>query len=762
MSLSIKAQTPLPNGARFPSAAKSDTLSLQTRIPLFKADSGNLMNYYTTIDSLKTLITINTLDADDIDDTNTTNKFVTASDLTVLSNTSGINTGDQTSIVGITGTKSQFNTALTDGTFLFSGDVTSFPGFTDLNTDYGFTDNSSNWDNAFSWVDTNGANVVSHLTDTTNPHSVTKTQVGLGNVDNTSDLDKPISTATQTALDDKLDIGDDISELNNDVGYLIDTDLNDLATSAPFLEELVPETYLPSTTGNFELYGSYFTYSMVENINSANGILIEGHTINYATFISSNRIDVNLTTSATEGMYDVTLNNGVSATFNDVLQVVNGTVYQPTINDWTNIVNNLDVTTEGAAKITTYNSTSSGEWLQEFDYTKDWSVQVRLARSPLGDVTASAYSSRQFRLLKTSDDYEVFSFNYGVESSFARVRFVENGDPYTGGYLYQVSSEPTYDENFDILAQQVLEMRYTSGVMKFYVDGVLQYTSAVSVTENLKLQVVISKVDVDIKYIDLDDTSGDLQNKIYYYGKNIGLDVADFDGNLDNTITDVQKLAQAVDDLSTGGGGGSVDSVNGETGVVVLDADDIDDSSTTNKFVTSAEKTILSNTSGTNTGDQDISGIATNASDISDLQTNKQDILSEGAFVNGDKTKLDGIEAGAEVNDTGTEIVSKIDSELGTEWKSKISSSAETGVAVELDNPVGKYYNMSSASSGTVYTTSNEEVGGFAKCLINTATEPTVTGGTKISGATWVASTDMYLIIYTDDGTNVNYFFLEK
>ena len=42
--------------------------------------------------------------------------------------------------------------------------------------------------------DNHGANVA-------NPHSVTAAQVGLGNCDNTSDLDKPISTATQTALD---------------------------------------------------------------------------------------------------------------------------------------------------------------------------------------------------------------------------------------------------------------------------------------------------------------------------------------------------------------------------------------------------------------------------------------------------------------------------------------------------------------------------------------------------------------------------------
>ena len=47
--------------------------------------------------------------------------------------------------------------------------------------------------------------LTNHVTNTSNPHSVTKTQVGLSNVDNTSDLNKPISTATQTALNGKQD-----------------------------------------------------------------------------------------------------------------------------------------------------------------------------------------------------------------------------------------------------------------------------------------------------------------------------------------------------------------------------------------------------------------------------------------------------------------------------------------------------------------------------------------------------------------------------
>lgn len=45
--------------------------------------------------------------------------------------------------------------------------------------------------------------VDTHNSNTSNPHSITKSQIGLGNVDNTSDLNKPISTATRTALNGK-------------------------------------------------------------------------------------------------------------------------------------------------------------------------------------------------------------------------------------------------------------------------------------------------------------------------------------------------------------------------------------------------------------------------------------------------------------------------------------------------------------------------------------------------------------------------------
>ena len=59
---------------------------------------------------------------------------------------------------------------------------------------------SHNHDSAY---EPKNSNIQSHISSTSNPHGVTKSQVGLGNVDNTSDLNKPISTATQTALNGK-------------------------------------------------------------------------------------------------------------------------------------------------------------------------------------------------------------------------------------------------------------------------------------------------------------------------------------------------------------------------------------------------------------------------------------------------------------------------------------------------------------------------------------------------------------------------------
>lgn len=62
----------------------------------------------------------------------------------------------------------------------------------------GKSDVGHNHDSAYEAKNTN---IQSHIANTSNPHSTTKAHVGLANVDNTSDATKPVSSATQTALD---------------------------------------------------------------------------------------------------------------------------------------------------------------------------------------------------------------------------------------------------------------------------------------------------------------------------------------------------------------------------------------------------------------------------------------------------------------------------------------------------------------------------------------------------------------------------------
>lgn len=101
------------------------------------------------------------------------------------------------------------------------------------------------------------------------------------------------------------------------------------------------------------------------------------------------------------------------------------------------------------------------------------------------------------------------------------------------------------------------------------------------------------------------------------------------------------------------------------------DADDIDDSSTTHKFVTDSDLTTLGNTSGTNTGDQDLSTYQLKP--------------SEGAFANGDKTRLDNMADNADVTNTTnvTNAGALMDSEVTNLAQVKAFASSDYATAAQ-------------------------------------------------------------------------------
>lgn len=116
-------------------------------------------------------------------------------------------------------------------------------------------------------IDAVQTNLETHINNKSNPHEVNKAQVGLGNVDNTSDANKPISTATQNALNSKFNASDGnalkqtiesmpnlvvtegrLSHKNNGISLsLIQQDLKDQANTDSILLTFNPAT--DSTAG---------------------------------------------------------------------------------------------------------------------------------------------------------------------------------------------------------------------------------------------------------------------------------------------------------------------------------------------------------------------------------------------------------------------------------------------------------------------------------------------------------------------------------
>lgn len=109
--------------------------------------------------------------------------------------------------------------------------------------------------------------VTAHTSNTSNPHNVTAAQVGLGNVDNTSDADKPVSTAQQAALDGKVDkvAGSSLvpdteitklaglkaqSEITSDI-QAVQTNVNTLGTRVTNITGESGATYTPNDSANY-------------------------------------------------------------------------------------------------------------------------------------------------------------------------------------------------------------------------------------------------------------------------------------------------------------------------------------------------------------------------------------------------------------------------------------------------------------------------------------------------------------------------------
>jgi hypothetical protein len=253
----------------------------------------------------------------------------------------------------------------------------------------------------------------------------------------------------------------------------------------PFLLVVIPDSTFPSSTGNFKLRGSFFTPTMT--------VVITGQTINYITFISDNEVDVNVTTGAAEGTFAVTLDNGISATFNNALLIVLGDAYNSLPSEIINVVGSMDKSQEGKILTTIYGETSSADWVRQFDKTKNLRIEFSFKYSPLGQNTSFNIVSDVLTFTDLVGDF------YKLQILITRTT---DNPPRRYLKVYKNTTQ-IYELNF--FYEYVVSMRWDGALWSVYVDNVFKYNFLSDVLQNaISVKVSVNRLDViGLKYIEL-------------------------------------------------------------------------------------------------------------------------------------------------------------------------------------------------------------------------------------------------------------------
>lgn len=148
-----------------------------------------------------------------------------------------------------------------------------------------------------------------HITNTENPHSVTKAQVGLGNCNNTADADKPVSTAQRTALNTHNADSTAHESIRNSIA-------NGLALKVPITD--IQDVFTSTSTDKpLSAYRGKLLYDAIQTTDGKAELAIKSITLNSTTGILtitktngvSTTIDLPLEYMVQSGYYDSTSKN---------------------------------------------------------------------------------------------------------------------------------------------------------------------------------------------------------------------------------------------------------------------------------------------------------------------------------------------------------------------------------------------------------------------------------------------------------------------
>lgn len=265
------------------------------------------------------------------------------------------------------------------------------------------------------------------------------------------------------------------------------------------------------------------------------------------------------------------------------------------------------------------------------------------------------------------------------------------------------------------------------------------------------------------------DTDVNLKNRDNHTGQQLASTISDFGSASAAVIvaTNLQALNN-VDTPTTGeflkwngstwetdtAGGGAVDSVNTQTGVVVLDADDIDDASTTHKFVTAGDVTKLGNITVANAVNLDtmntlmLSNFTTANQAQSDI-TSHVTSLRNHSDINYTETNPANIPAGSFLTWNGT--TEWVDSLIDLQDLNNVNGSPTTGEYLKwdgtdwvTDTPAGGGGGGTNVHDTDTTFTNNGDYDSGADIMDFTTVSATVASGRvySLSSTGWAAATN--------------------
>lgn len=215
---------------------------------------------------------------------------------------------------------------------------------------------SDETERALSTEETISVSLQEHISDKTNPHNVTKAQVGLENVDNTSDIDKPVSTAQQNLLDLKANIDSPIlTGVPKAPTATEDTNTTQIATTA-FAQTIV-SNHNTSESSHDDIRNLIFNLTTRLNALADSDDTTLDQLSEIVAYIKNNKSLIDNITTSKVNVSDI-IDDLTSTATDKPLSSKQGTILKGLITDLTAIVND---------KV----DNVSGKGLSTNDYTND-------------------------------------------------------------------------------------------------------------------------------------------------------------------------------------------------------------------------------------------------------------------------------------------------------------------------------------------------------------------------------------------------------